>query len=482
MPHTEHHETPNFLIIMSDEHDPAVTGCYGHPTVRTPYLDRLASEGTVFDSAYSNCPLCVPARMAFLTGLYVHRNKAWDNASELRLEIPTFANYMEAAGYDTVLCGRMHMVGTDRSHGFCRRLYEDITQHTHPGKGPARAPEGRRGSASHVTDSGPGQALFEEYDSTVADLSARFLEGKALEVGGRPWVLVSGFMYPHFPLVAPRELYDLYYPDGVIMPDNRGETFSSQHPVIQHLRYHLRVDEELPEDLVRRALASYYGLITLTDRNIGRLLEVIDHSTLRDNTVVIYTSDHGENGGHHGLWQKHCFYEASVRVPLIMRDPRDRRARRVSAPVSLVDIMPTIMERARIGPANVSGRSFLGLARGAEEPGRIAFSEFHANGMLGAGYMLRKGRFKYNHYVGHAPQLFELSADPGEFNDLAPDPAYRAVRDELEQELRSIVNPEEVDQEAKANQRLPAGERTTWFSWLDFSHLVGADQGVASGC
>lgn len=172
-------ERPNILLIMSDEHDPAVSGCYGHPLVQTPHLDRLAGQGVLFENAYCNSPMCVPSRMSFLTGRFASDVNVFDNGSPLASEVPTFAHYLEASGYETVLCGRMHMVGPDRLHGFGRRLYDDMTAWMGLEQKPNRTPDARRSSNSHVTECGPGPARWLAYDRTVADLSERFLQARA---------------------------------------------------------------------------------------------------------------------------------------------------------------------------------------------------------------------------------------------------------------------------------------------------------------
>ena len=288
---------PNILLIMSDEHDPGVTACYGHTLVKTPALDRLAGEGVLFDNAYCNSPMCVPSRMSFIAGRYGSQIGVWDNGSPLSCEVPTFAHYLEAGGYETVLCGRMHMVGPDRLHGFGRRLYEDMESWKKFGQKPRRTREARRGSNSHVSECGPGVGSYQNYDETVTDLTVRYLQNKSKQPRERPWLLVSGTMFPHFPLIAPQKYYDLYPHDSVELQNRRVETLSDQHPVIQQLRYFFHNDRDLPEELERKALASYYALTTLTDANVGRMLEVIDGSPLEENTIVIYTSDHGEMGG-----------------------------------------------------------------------------------------------------------------------------------------------------------------------------------------
>jgi choline-sulfatase len=447
-------ERPNILLIMSDEHNPAMTGAYGHPLVQTPHLDRLAQEGLLFENAYCNSPMCVPSRMSFLTGRFASDVNVFDNGSPLPSEVPTFAHYLEAAGYETVLCGRMHMIGPDRLHGFGKRLYDDKTAWMSLEQKPNRIPSSRRGSNSHVTDCGPGPARWLDYDRTVADLSERFLTSKANSQQDKPWLLVSSFMYPHFPLWTPHRYFDRYPLDQIVLPDLGNESFERQHPVIQHLRYFFRNQETLDEETLRTALASYYALVTLTDEHIGRLLRVVDQSHLHDNTVVIYLSDHGEMAGEHGIWQKQCFYEGSVRVPLMVKGPGLVKGQRIRETVSLVDILPTLLDLAHTPiPGGLRGESLTDFLTGQGGPDRTAYSEYHAQGMLNGGYMLKEGRFKYNYYVGARPQLFDLITDPKEFVDLAQDPHFEESRQQLHRSLVRLIDPEEVDRRAKDNQQ-----------------------------
>ena len=452
---------PNILLIMSDEHAPAVTGCYGHPLVQTPSLDSMAEEGVLFESAYCNNPICVPSRMSFLTGKYASDVNVFDNGSPLASEIPTFAHYLEASGYETTLCGRMHMVGPDRLHGFGRRLLDDKSDWVRIGKTPVRTPEARRSSNSHVTECGPGPPRWLDYDRTVTDLSERFLRDKAENPADQSWCLVASFMYPHFPLYAPQEYLDLYSLDRIDLPDLGGESLESQHPAIRQLRYFFHNDQPLPEQFTRTALASYFALVTLTDEHIGRLLSVVDNSPLREDTVIIYLSDHGEMAGQHGIWQKQCFYESSVRVPLIVRGPHLEAGARVNANVSLVDIMPTLLDLAGTPiPEGLRGRSLLPLLRGGAVPEQAVIAEYHAQGMLSAGYMAKKGNLKYNHYVGLPPQLFDLAADPNEFVNLAGHSNWADAQSNLHQELLAKLDPEEVDGRAKRNQQIKGMARS----------------------
>ena len=447
-------QRPNILLIMSDEHDPAVTGCYGHPHIETPHLDRLASEGTTFDNAYTACPICVPARMSFMTGQYVHQIGTYDNGSPLAGTIPTMGSYLEAAGYETAACGRTHFIGPERLHGFGVRLMDDAEKWKHWSmSAPSRTPNNRRGSNSHVTECGPGENWQIDYDSTATDLSERFLKSRA-QYPDRPFFLYTGFMNPHFPLLCPREYFDRYYPDRVILPHTRTEPCDTQHPSIQQLRYWLRNEEPLSDDISTTATAAYYGLISFTDDLIGRLLDIIDNSFLRDNTVVIYVSDHGEMGGHHGIWQKQCFYEHAVRVPMIIRHPNASGNQRIAAGANLIDILPTLLDLAEQDPAPLPGSSLRPAILGHPFPDRPIFSEYHALGALTGGFMIKKGAWKYIHYVGLPDQLFNVANDPEEIEDRADDPTCADILSDLRADLHNIVNPEEIDQRAKANQKI----------------------------
>ena len=210
----------------------------------------------------------------------------------------------------------------------------------------------------------------------------------------------------------------------------------------------------MPEPVQRRALASYYGLVTLVDDLVGSMLAAIDNSPLRHNTVVVYLSDHGEMAGQHGIWQKQCFYEASVRVPMILRTPRGAAGQRIGTNVSLVDVLPTLLDLAGIDiPSGLPGASLAHLQPDTGGAERTVFSEYHAQGMLQGGYMIKRGDWKYNYYVCHEPQLFDLSTDPGEFHDLAADQRYAPVRAALHRELLNIADPERVSAEALRDQQ-----------------------------
>ena len=257
-------------------------------------------------------------------------------------------------------------------------------------------------------------------------------------------------MHPHFPLIAPAEFLADYDPNTLELPSTWNRPLDYQHPVIQHLRWAWCNEVPPPESIVCCALASYYALVSALDAQVGRIVIAIDNSPLADNTVIIYTSDHGEMAGHQGIWQKQCFYQPAVQVPLMLRLPANRaETGRVSQSVSLLDILPTLLDLAGRS-ADLPGRSLLDIARHeADRSDRPVFAEYHHMGMLNAGFMLKRGCHKLCYYVGHSPQLFALSTDPTESHNLAENSNLVA---KMEAELRLICDPEQVDRQAKADQ------------------------------
>ena len=446
----------NIVFLFSDEHAGAVMGNSGYPVVQTPYLDRLAEQSYTFDNAYCNYPICTPSRLSMLTGRYPHQIEAWDLGAIADRRYQTWGDYLTEAGYETVLCGRTHFNGTDRLLSFSHRLLDDLPRWCNTsGRPPQRTSDARRGSNSHVAECGPGDHEHTRYDRNVTDLAVEFLREKAASPDDKPFLLYCGFMHPHFPLIAPPEFYALYDPDALELPATWNEPIESQHPIIQHHRWAWRNDIPPPEDIVRCALASYYALVSTLDAQIGRILAAIDTSPLREDTVVIYTSDHGEMAGHHGIWQKQCFYEPAVKVPLMLRLPSGESGR-VAQNVSLVDVLPTLLEIADLETlSDLPGNSLLTIAEHqADATTRAVFSEYHHMGMLNAGFMLKRGDYKLCHYVGSEPQLFDIAVDPLENDDLASKPEYTARRTEIEADLYAILDPEREDARAKENQKM----------------------------
>ena len=307
---------PNVLVIMSDEHNAGVLGCYGNRTIQTPNLDRLAARGITFDAAYTNSPLCVPSRQSFTTGKYVSRIGAWNNNCRSPQDVPSIARAMNAAGYESFLCGKMHYA-RDHRYGF-----------TEIGGNMNNAVMDGRGNRRSADDLGPAAKLsgrFAEFhtddtssvmahDRKVTAGTVAFLrERKATD---KPFFLLSGYLAPHFPLVVP-EKYWANYAGKVPMPVIPPDYLDTLPLNYQHLRVGFGMTD-VEAATVRKGRELYYGLTQWVDEEIGKKLEALKSSGLMDNTVVIYTTDHGENMGEHGLWWKNCVYDTAARIPLIV--------------------------------------------------------------------------------------------------------------------------------------------------------------------
>ena len=454
-----HNQRPNILLIMSDEHAPMYSGAYGHALVKTPNMDRLAEEGATFDSAYCNSPLCCPGRMSFMTGHYVHHIGTWDNASPLASDAITWAHLLRVAGYDVVLDGKQHFCGPDQLHGFRTQLARDLhaelwTKDGVPhgaadwarGTPPAARPWGALGKA------GPGTTLEIEVDDRVQAKALAYLRDPIQKE--HPWALNVSFIAPHFPLIVPERFWKLYPLADIDMPEIPAGHLESQHPVHQRMRQMFGC-VDFPEEFVRRGRAGYYGLITYLDEKIGQLLDVLEETGQRENTIVIYTSDHGEMNGEHGMWRKSSFYEASVRVPLQISWPGHiPTGGRISEVVSLVDLVATLVEIADI-PQQVplDGESLLCLMQGKHADWRDeAFSEYLAHGVSRPTAMLRKGRYKLHYSLGDPPQLYDILNDPNEFHDLSREPICQSVVKELQTQLLTHWDPVAIEQQVRQSQ------------------------------
>jgi choline-sulfatase len=425
------------LVLLSDQHSPHVLGCAGDPLVATPHLDRLAAGGVRFGSAYCQAPLCVPSRMSFLTGQQPSALGVWTNACFLASDVPTFAHALGAAGYETVLCGRMHFRGADQRHGFLRRTVGDVIGSHAGGPGPnfgtvpvSAAGQGR----GSVEFAGPGRTSYQAYDADVVAATIDELRARAGRPDAPPFCLVAGFVLPHCPYICPPDLY-AHYLDRVDLPALPPGYLDRLHPAMRLWRERRGVDE-LTAEQVRHARAAYYGLVTLLDRNVGRILEALEACGLARDTVVVYTSDHGEMAGEHGMWWKSSLYDGSVGVPLIWSWPgRFAAGRDVSAVAGLVDVAPTLTDLtgAPALPA-ATGRSLVPWLGGAPAPDwpDEAFAEVVPGLGSPPARMVRRGRWKLIAHEGfETPQLFDLRADPGEFADRGSDPACAAVREDL---------------------------------------------------
>ena len=444
--------TSNLLVIMSDEHQARAMGCAGHPFVQTPHLDALAARGMRFADAYTPSPICVPARASFATGRYAHQTRLWDNAMPYHGQIPGWGHCLQAAGIPVESVGKLHYRQAGDPAGFDR---EHIPMHVVGGVGMVWGSirdEGARVSPKTRMlgeDIGPGTSKYTEYDQAVTDRTISWLTDHA--TGDAPWCLYVGLVAPHFPLVTPSAFFDLYPPDTLQEPKMNPKDGYRRHPWVELQNRQMDSENQFKSDAERRdAIAAYYGLVSWTDHNVGRILQALKGTGLAEDTTVIYTSDHGDNVGARGLWGKSNLYQEAVSVPLIMAGP-DIPAGTCNTPVDLLDVAATIPYHFGLDLA-AEGTPLTRIAAAADDPERVIFSEYHAVGAVSGAFMLRKGRWKLNTYIGFEPELFDLTLDPEETTNLATDLTKAAVIAELTAALHAIVDPEAANAQAFADQ------------------------------
>ena len=413
-------DRPNILFVMADQLTASVLPFHGGP-VDAPHIERLADEGVVFDAAYCTTPLCAPSRASLLSGKLPSELRTYDNAAEFEASIPTAAHHLRHRGYATCLTGKMHFIGPDQLHGFEERLTTDIYTAGFDWIPDWSLPPGERLPWYHdvatVLDAGPREATLQlDYDEEVGFRSVRKLWDLARD-RTRPFFLLASFTHPHDPYEIPLRYWNRY--EGHDLPAPR----VPPRPLEEHDPHSRRVLEmcgaaeiEIPAEAAAHARRAYFAAVSYVDEKVGELLRALDETGLRDETVVVFASDHGDMLGERGLWYKMTFFEDSVRVPLVVHAPARFAPARVREPVSLVDLLPTFVDLS--GAA--AERSLVPLLQGGRPEPRAVACEYLAEGTLAPAVMLREGSLKYVRCPGDPDLLFDLDADPLELENLAP--------------------------------------------------------------
>lgn len=462
----------NVLLLMADQHRRDCLGVAGNAVARTPNLDALARSGARFGSAYCANPVCTPSRASLLTGLYTHHHQTWSNATPWPYEHKTAAHYFGRAGYMTALIGKMHFVDA-QTHGFDYRLdfndwfqslgpktklYADELGRANSGSGlpqiddlwrddgdpwkGARSLDGREGSVAVGGVSKMPEA--DHFESFVARETVRFLK----EHGNKqPFFAISSCLKPHDPFMPAARFAAMYRPEEIPLPRTWGKVDLATAP--REVRNSIQRDAPTPElrdpAQARRRIAMYYANLAQMDDAMGRVLAALRELDLERDTVVIYTSDHGEMLGDHGLWNKFQFYEGSCGIPLMVRAPGlTAPGSLCTAPVSLVDLLPTLGELCGVSVPRLDGASLTPQLRDPDQPtGRPVFSEYNLRTPR-AKYMIRRGDFKYTLRLNDTPELYDLRSDPDEMNNLALQPAGRPRVEALKDELFAWYRPPEL--------------------------------------
>ncbi len=448
----------NVLFLLSDEHARSALGTYGHPIAQTPALDRFANSGTVFDRAYTPSPICIPARASLATGLHVFEHRCWSSAQPYYGQVESWMHRLRARGHDIVSIGKLHFRSGDDDNGFTEEILPMYLANDGKGwpQGLIRSPLPAFAEAAELAQLlGPGDSDYTDYDRKITAAACKWISRSTKRAYSKPWVLFVSFVSPHYPLIAPPPFFDLYRHCEIPEPFANSQSQRSQHPVLQEMLDFWNYDDYFDADSRRLARQNYYGLCSFVDDNIRQVLTALDDGGQARNTVVIYTSDHGEMLGNHGFWAKSLMYEDSVAVPMIVAG-QNIPVGVNNTPVSLTDMAATI-ETAITGsekPASVPWQSrALQAFIMRPEGDRFILSEYHDGGSPTGFFMIRQGDWKYVYYAGAYPaQLFDLGHDPQETQDLGENPAYAEVRAKLHGILNQILDPDAVNAQAFAEQ------------------------------
>jgi len=421
-------DRPNLLILMADQLTARVLRSYGGATARTPHIDALADAGVVFESFYCNSPLCAPSRFSFLAGQLPSRIGAYDNAAEYPAQVPTFAHYLRRAGYQTALAGKMHFCGPDQLHGFEDRLTTDIYPSDF-GWTPDWTAFDKRPSWYHSMDSvihaGACTRTNQiDFDDEVVVAARQKLFDLARSRDRRAFCLVVSMTHPHDPYVIPHFYWSRYRDEEIELP-RVPDLAGREDPHSRRLRHVIGLDLATPtESQVRAARRAYFGAVSYIDDQIGSLVATLKQAALDANTVIVVLADHGDMLGERGLWYKMNFYEPACRIPLIVHAPGRFAARRMAAPASLLDLLPTFAALAGDGvppeyAMPIDGTSLLPALEGGGAPSGEVIGEYLAEGAIAPVVMVRRGHYKFVHSPVDPDQLYDVNADPDECVNLA---------------------------------------------------------------
>ena len=487
---------PNILFIMADQMTASALPIYGHPVVQTPHLSALAENGVVFENAYCNSPLCAPSRFSMMTGQLPSRIGAYDNAAYFPADVPTLAHYLRAQGYHTCLSGKMHFVGADQLHGFEERLTTDIYPSDF-GWTPDWENFEKRPSWYHnmlsVVQAGLCTTSNQlDYDEEVVFHAVRKIYNLARREDKRPFFLLASFTHPHDPFAITPEYWNRYQHDEIDMPAVPPIAYDELDPHSQRLHHVCAMgDYAQSEGRVRNARHAYYAMISYIDDKVGQLVQALHDTGQADNTLIIFVSDHGEMLGERGLWYKMSFFEGSARIPMLFHFPQQFASGRVNQLVSLVDLLPTLIDLANNGrstptranaPATLlDGRSLLPYLQGSKpaEPPPV-YGEMLGEGAIAPLLMVHHGRYKYIYSPPDPAQLYDLESDPHELNNLAPQAAYASIRQTFHEQVMAQWDIPQLHQQVLASQQrrclvdeaLRNGRHTSW----DFQPYADASQ------
>lgn len=520
---------PNILFIMADQLRADYLGCTGHATIKTPVIDGLAAAGVNFANAYTNAPVCGPSRMSFYTGRYAASHGATYNNVPLKVTEKTLGDYLRPLGYRVAVVGKTHMAADtedmvrlginpqssrgvllsqcgfepyERDDGlhpdqnvsphlaYNQYLRQQGYQGDNPWHSAANSVKGKNGtvlsgwSMRHCDR----PAIVQETHSETAYTTNRAMQFIREATGQSPWCLHLSYIKPHWPYIAPAP-YHQYYTDNSIQAVNATKAEKAMpHPVVAAFMQHSESQLFATDEVRKRVIPAYMGLISQVDSHIGRVLDLLEELNIADNTVVVVTADHGDYLGDHHLGEKELFHEASSRIPMIIYDPRQiadaSRGHIEQRLVEGLDLVPTFIDWAggKIPEHILEGLSLTDCLQSKNKDSNSSnktWREFavsegdyawrHARLTLGLpadatrAVMVRDKRYKYIHYQGFRPQLFDLIDDPAEQQDRGRQDEYAGVRRRMSSMLcewyerlnrrTTISNTRVADSTGKAHQR-----------------------------
>lgn len=454
-------QQPNIILLFSDQHRWDWLSCESNKNVYTPNLDKLARNGVKFTNTYCPSPLCGPSRMGMLASRHPHSLGIYTNEHSLRSDIPTFVHSLSMAGYETVLCGRMHFSGEDQSHGYEKRIYDDLAGH-YPGEPMPQYGKfqgAQIGGKISCKLTGIGDNPILEYDADVTGHCVKFLDERNTKDDNKPLFLTVGFLSPHSPYAAPREYYDRAYKR---MQENDAllcEETMIEHPWIRKYMDNFEFSDVTDEEKIRTRV-SYAAMIDYMDEQFGRIIEKA--KMLPGETYVVYISDHGDMIGDKGMFGKKCFFDPSIKVPMIIAPlDKDENAigiasdRTVDIPVSLLDLGPTLISFTDAPKLpNAVGIDISSLLKDETNQksydnlcNRPVFADQHI-GWTGACRMVRVGKYKLMYFYDYEEVLlFNLDEDADENNNLGSKKEYKEIIENLKEKLFEDWNPDEMDKD-----------------------------------